>query len=88
MNIMFFLFQHSILLNLPLRCPGNWVESVEIEPSEKYGAGHSATTSTTSCKICKYFTFASYFYILGGNIHFHFLVVSCIFLFSTDFVEK
>ena len=28
MNIMFFLFQHSILSNLPLRCPGNWVEGV------------------------------------------------------------
>ena len=24
----FFLFQHSILSNLPLRCPGNWVERV------------------------------------------------------------
>ena len=86
MNIMFFLFQHSILLNLPERCPGNWVESVEIEPSEKYGAGHSATTSTTfttSCKICEYFTFASYFYI-----HLHFLVLPCIFLFSTEHIEK
>ena len=58
-------------------------ESVEMEPSEKYGAGHSATTSTTSCKICKYFTFASYFYI-----HLHFLVLPCIFLFSAEHIEK